>query len=329
IEAAGIETHALADQRHLRSAAPAYVDQAGAALRAMAHGMDQREVLLLQRLSFDDRYLGAVFLRKFFGGSGEFGRPHVVGWRVDKIAGQEHAFGDTRGFRRVGSRRNRKLRRFAFGFAIAVEFVGAERPGDECRRAGERLRDIAQRIGAGGKRFGERGECQRILSLAEAENRAGQTAGGIGHQADLAVLRCEAGTLQPVRLALTAAGEEFRQIRRSHRVERHRSLCARGKALMHEDALCWVGYDSRNPHASPQGEAMTARYTLVIGTKDWSSWSLRPYMALRHIGVPLEEDLIQLRRDSTTEEVQKRSPSGRVPLLKIEENGKAWSVWDS
>src|SRR6185437_550324 len=109
----------------------------------------------------------------------------------------------------------------------------------------------------------------------------------------------------------------------------HRSLCARGKALMHEDALCWVGYDSRNPHASPQGEAMTARYTLVIGTKDWSSWSLRPYMALRHIGVPFEEDLIQLRRDSTTEEVQKRSPSGRVPLLKIEENGKAWSVWDS
>ncbi len=24
-------------------------------------------------------------------------------------------------------------------------------------------------------------------------------------------------------------------------------------------------------------------YTLVIGTKDWSSWSLRPYMALRAI----------------------------------------------
>jgi len=74
---------------------------------------------------------------------------------------------------------------------------------------------------------------------------------------------------------------------------------------------------------------MTARYTLVVGTKDWSSWSLRPYVALRHIGVAFEEDLIQLRRNSTTEEVQKRSPSGRVPLLKIEENGVAWSVWDS
>lgn len=52
-------------------------------------------------------------------------------------------------------------------------------------------------------------------------------------------------------------------------------------------------------------------------------------MALRHIGVPFEEDLIALRRNSTTEEVQKRSPSGRVPLLRIEENGQAWSVWDS
>lgn len=74
---------------------------------------------------------------------------------------------------------------------------------------------------------------------------------------------------------------------------------------------------------------MTTRYTLVIGTKDWSSWSLRPYMALRHIGVPFAEELIRLRHDTTSEEVQKRSPSGRVPLLKIEENGKAWSVWDS
>jgi glutathione S-transferase len=74
---------------------------------------------------------------------------------------------------------------------------------------------------------------------------------------------------------------------------------------------------------------MTARYTLVIGTKDWSSWSLRPYLALRHTGVPFAEELIQLRRDSTAQEVRKRSPSGRVPLLEIEDDGKIWSVWDS
>jgi glutathione S-transferase len=71
------------------------------------------------------------------------------------------------------------------------------------------------------------------------------------------------------------------------------------------------------------------QYTLTIGTKDWSSWSLRPYMALRAIGVPFEEDLIALRRYSSTAEVEKRTPAGRVPVLKIEENGKSYVVWDS
>ncbi len=70
-------------------------------------------------------------------------------------------------------------------------------------------------------------------------------------------------------------------------------------------------------------------YTLVIGTKDWSSWSLRPYLALRAVDAPFAEVLIRLRHDTTAPEVRKHSPSGRVPLLRIEENGQAWSVWDS
>ena len=74
---------------------------------------------------------------------------------------------------------------------------------------------------------------------------------------------------------------------------------------------------------------MPARYTLTIGTKDWSSWSLRPYVALRAIGVPFAEDLISLRRDTTTEEVRKRTPAGRVPVLKIEEESRHYIVWDS
>jgi glutathione S-transferase len=74
---------------------------------------------------------------------------------------------------------------------------------------------------------------------------------------------------------------------------------------------------------------MNARYTLTIGTKDWSSWSLRPYMALRHIGVPFTEDLIRLRATTTSDEVQKRTPAGRVPVLKIEENSASYIVWDS
>lgn len=74
---------------------------------------------------------------------------------------------------------------------------------------------------------------------------------------------------------------------------------------------------------------MAERYTLIVGTKNWSSWSLRPYMALRHIGVPFAEELIHLRRNSTTEEVQKRTPAGRVPALQIEEDNSHYMVWDS
>ncbi len=77
---------------------------------------------------------------------------------------------------------------------------------------------------------------------------------------------------------------------------------------------------------------MTAHYTLILGTKDWSSWSLRPYMAMRATGAPFEEVMIQLRRDespSTKEQIAKYSPAGRLPALKIAEGGRTTTVWDS
>ena len=74
---------------------------------------------------------------------------------------------------------------------------------------------------------------------------------------------------------------------------------------------------------------MSAHYTLIVGTKDWSSWSLRPFMALKAIGVPFDEEVIALKRNSSTQEVLKRTPAGRVPVLKIEEDAKTVTVWDS
>ena len=70
-------------------------------------------------------------------------------------------------------------------------------------------------------------------------------------------------------------------------------------------------------------------YTLILGTKNWSSWSLRPYLALRHTGVPFAEEVIRLRHDTAEEEVRKRTPAGKVPVLKIEEDGQSYAVWDS
>jgi glutathione S-transferase len=75
-----------------------------------------------------------------------------------------------------------------------------------------------------------------------------------------------------------------------------------------------------------------AQYTLILGTKNWSSWSLRPYVALRAIGTPFEEVVIPLRRTenpTTRDEIIKHSSAGRVPVLKITEGGKTHTVWDS
>lgn len=75
---------------------------------------------------------------------------------------------------------------------------------------------------------------------------------------------------------------------------------------------------------------MNTRYTLVVGTKDWSSWSLRAYMALRATGAGFEEVFIPLRQQPLTgNEIRQHSKSGHVPILKIEENGRNVTVWDS
>jgi len=64
-----------------------------------------------------------------------------------------------------------------------------------------------------------------------------------------------------------------------------------------------------------------AQYTLIVGTKDWSSWSLRPWLALRAIGVSFEEIVVPLRQNGTTDAIRQYSPAGRLPILKIEEAG--------
>ena len=57
-------------------------------------------------------------------------------------------------------------------------------------------------------------------------------------------------------------------------------------------------------------------FTLVIGNKAISSWSLRPWLVLKHCGKPFEEMVIPLRHADTNARILEHSPSGRVPLLK-------------
>jgi glutathione S-transferase len=54
---------------------------------------------------------------------------------------------------------------------------------------------------------------------------------------------------------------------------------------------------------------------LVIGDRNYSSWSLRPWLALKQSGLPFEEIQIPLRQTTTKAEILNYSPSGKVPCL--------------
>ena len=65
---------------------------------------------------------------------------------------------------------------------------------------------------------------------------------------------------------------------------------------------------------------------LVIGDKNYSSWSMRPWLLLAHFGIPFDEIAIELRHDDTAARIREYSPSGKVPCL-IDDHGVA--IWDS
>jgi glutathione S-transferase len=66
-------------------------------------------------------------------------------------------------------------------------------------------------------------------------------------------------------------------------------------------------------------------FKLIIGSKAYSSWSLRPWLLLAHFKIPFEEILVPLRQDTTKAAILKFSPSGKVPALV---DGKI-TVWES
>lgn len=65
--------------------------------------------------------------------------------------------------------------------------------------------------------------------------------------------------------------------------------------------------------------------TLVIGNKNYSSWSLRPWLALKQAGAPFREVRIPLYTPGYKTELAKYTPSGKVPCLI---HGGV-TVWDS
>jgi glutathione S-transferase len=66
-------------------------------------------------------------------------------------------------------------------------------------------------------------------------------------------------------------------------------------------------------------------YTLYIGNKNYSTWSLRAWVLLRGAGIPFREQMISLYTSDTPPRIRAVSPTGRVPCL---HDGDV-VVWDS
>ena len=64
---------------------------------------------------------------------------------------------------------------------------------------------------------------------------------------------------------------------------------------------------------------------LVIGNKNYSSWSMRPWLLMKQLGIPFEEIQVWLDTPDTVADIARYSPSGRVPAL-IDGD---LSIWDS
>ncbi len=67
------------------------------------------------------------------------------------------------------------------------------------------------------------------------------------------------------------------------------------------------------------------QYKLFIANKNYSSWSLRPWVLLKELGIPFDEELIPFIQGSNWTPFREFSPNGTVPCLHDNET----PIWDS
>lgn len=54
---------------------------------------------------------------------------------------------------------------------------------------------------------------------------------------------------------------------------------------------------------------------ILIGNKNYSTWSLRPWLVLQHFAIPFDEELVLLNGEGWQRNIRAKSPTGRVPVL--------------
>ena len=74
---------------------------------------------------------------------------------------------------------------------------------------------------------------------------------------------------------------------------------------------------------------MSASLTLVIGNRNYSSWSMRPWVLLRGLDLPFRERQLKFDSKDWSENISRLSPSRMVPVLWEGEPGSGFATWDT
>lgn len=64
---------------------------------------------------------------------------------------------------------------------------------------------------------------------------------------------------------------------------------------------------------------------LIIGNKNYSSWSLRAWLLLKEAGIEFDEHRIVLDTETSKQEIESFSEAGRVPILQLDD----LTIWDT
>jgi glutathione S-transferase len=62
---------------------------------------------------------------------------------------------------------------------------------------------------------------------------------------------------------------------------------------------------------------------LILGSRNYSSWSLRPWLAMTDAGIPFDETVLPIYMPGAREAILEYSPSGKVPVL-LDGNVRVW-----
>lgn len=68
---------------------------------------------------------------------------------------------------------------------------------------------------------------------------------------------------------------------------------------------------------------------LVIGNKNYSTWSLRPWFFLKQLGITFDEEMVWLFEDDMEEKLEPYFSNSKVPVLVESDSGNIMSIWDT